>query len=49
MAAILDLGQYGRLRGAPVLAPGKNQKGMLWAASGPNLVLLEEFEPNTPD
>ena len=31
---------------APVLAPVKNVKSMSWATSGPNLVLLEESEPN---
>ena len=46
MAATLNLPIW-RLQGSLVLVPFKNRKRMAWATFVPNLVLLEESEPNT--
>ena len=41
------LNPQGQPQKVPVLAPVKNQKSMVWATYGPNLVLLEESEPDS--
>ena len=41
------LNPQGQPQKVPVLAPVKNRKSMVWATYGPNLVLLEESEPNS--
>ena len=47
VAAILDFAKIWRLQESFVLAPVKNRQSMVLATSMPNMVILEESEPNT--
>ena len=47
VAAIMNFANK-TLPGVSTLASIKNRKSIVWTVSGPNLVLLEESEPNSP-